>query len=186
MLERLAARHGGSVRWLARGDHLLVAGHRVAVLWPDRGAVASNLNNLSLVLSMDLGAGHRLLLMGDSELPVERGLLATLAKHDMMLMPHHGSRTSSSVALLDRLQPTIAIAQTGFHNRYGFPDPGVIGRYLARHVQVVNTASGAVELVVDSARVRLTQWHDDVPEKRRLLVHWLAYWLALIGGVNGN
>ncbi|MDQ6951201.1 MAG: DNA internalization-related competence protein ComEC/Rec2 [Mariprofundales bacterium] len=165
----LAQTHGGRVRWLARGDRVVVAGHAVRVLWPPRGAVAANSNNLSLVLSVDLGAGRRLLMMGDSELPVERGLLASIRPHTMMLMPHHGSRSSSSAALLRQLHPALAIAQTGYHNRYGFPDPKVVARYRALGAAVMNTASGAVEVTLNHASLRRTQWSNPVAHKREVL-----------------
>ncbi|MDX8409551.1 MAG: DNA internalization-related competence protein ComEC/Rec2 [Mariprofundales bacterium] len=160
---------GGQVRWLARGDRVDVAGHAIAVLWPPRGTVMSNSNNLSLVLSVDLGHHHQLLMMGDSEHPVERQLLATVEAHDVMLMPHHGSRSSSSLPLLQRLQPQLAIAQSGYHNRYGFPAAQIVARYQALDATVINSANGAVAVWMDGARLQIRQWGSAKAEKRRTL-----------------
>jgi len=63
-----------------------------------------------------------------------------------MLMSHHGSNTSSQMAFLNALHPKIAIAQTGFANRYGFPRPAVVRRYRAIGADVRNTVDGALLL----------------------------------------
>ena len=57
-------------------------------------------------------------------------MLQEIGNRELIFMaPHHGSKTSSSLTLLKRLEPNQAFAQNGYRNRYGHPHPDVIGRY---------------------------------------------------------
>ena len=56
-----------------------------------------------------------------------------------MMVPHHGSRSSSSAAFLDADAPAVAAAQAGYRNRFGHPDPDVVARYAARGIELVRT-----------------------------------------------
>ncbi|MDQ6964906.1 MAG: DNA internalization-related competence protein ComEC/Rec2 [Mariprofundales bacterium] len=138
-------RLGGDIRWLTQGDRLSIGGHDVQVLWPPRHVHSANANNSSLVLSITLAGDTKMLAMGDSEALVERQLVAAgIGHHDLLLVPHHGSRSSSTYPFVQRVTPVVAVMQTGFGNRYHFPDPAVVRRYRALGAAVVNTANGAV------------------------------------------
>ncbi len=66
---------------------------------------------------------------------------------DALVVPHHGSLTSSSVAFVDAASPRLAIVSAGFANRWGFPKARVVERWRAVGAEVLNTAtSGAVSL----------------------------------------
>lgn len=82
------------------------------------------------------------LLVGDIEAAQEQALLARSApvKADVLLVPHHGSKTSSSPAFLDAVQPRTALVQAGYRNRFGHPAPEVLQRYAQRQVPVVESA----------------------------------------------
>ncbi|WCT25376.1 DNA internalization-related competence protein ComEC/Rec2 [Acidovorax temperans] len=82
------------------------------------------------------------LLVGDIEAAQEQTLLARSApvKADVLLVPHHGSKTSSSPAFLDAVQPRTALVQAGYRNRFGHPAPEVLQRYAQRQVPVVESA----------------------------------------------
>jgi competence protein ComEC len=167
---------GGRVRWLARGDHLDVGGSDIGVLWPPRGVAPSQPNNASLVLSVR-PAGHRqrLLWPGDAEAEAEKAMLAGgMAPHWAMLMPHHGSLTSSSKAFLRALHPAEAIAQTGVENRYGFPRPAVVRRYQAMGARTWNTAAGAVFVRWQDAGndVKVQQFRESAPGRRDRALQW--------------
>ena len=128
-----------------RGDRLAFGAWDVRVLWPPRGYAPSSLNDTSLVLSVGHAGYGRLLWPGDAEAEVERAVLAGgVKRHWAMLMPHHGSLTSSTPAFVAAVHPAVAIAQTGMHNRFGFPRPMVVHRYRAVGARVWNTAHGAV------------------------------------------
>ena len=102
-------------------------------------------NTLSCVLRVrQAGAAPSLLLTGDIEQPQELALLATLPpaalRADLLLVPHHGSGTSSSSEFLDAVQPRVALVQAGYRNRYGHPAPAVLARYRERGIALVETA----------------------------------------------
>jgi len=97
-------------------------------------------NDDSMVLRVSYGE-RSFLLTGDIEGPVETWLLSeeSVGPADVLKVPHHGSRTSTSDALLDAVRPSFAIISAGFGNVYGFPHPAVLER-LARHgVRVLRT-----------------------------------------------
>lgn len=89
-------------------------------------------NNKSCVLKVS-SAGGSLLLTGDVEKKVERSLLAqenfARLKSDVMLVPHHGSKTSSSVNFLSAVKPMISIATVGYLNRFHHPVEKILNRY---------------------------------------------------------
>lgn len=87
-------------------------------------------NNASCVLRV--GAGRtRALFGGDIEKQAERQLLRRGAPGpaDLVIVPHHGSRTSSTPAFVRALAPRHAVFTAGLFNRYGFPKPDVLARY---------------------------------------------------------
>lgn len=95
------------------------------------------------------GRGGRLLLSGDISASVES--LVARAVEDgaslALVVPHHGSRTSSSEAFLDTLVPTLAVVSTGWRNHFHHPDPRVVARYAAAEIPLEDTAlDGAVTL----------------------------------------
>lgn len=81
------------------------------------------------------------LLVGDIEQPQEARLLANGAplRADILLVPHHGSKTSSSTAFLQAVQPRIAIVQAGYRNRFGHPALPVLARYAEQGIEVVRS-----------------------------------------------
>jgi competence protein ComEC len=105
-------------------------------------------NNSSCVLLIEVG-GHSLLLTGDIEADAERELIEQneLIIVDAVLVPHHGSLTSSSMPFIDAVSPLVAIVSAGYGNRWGFPKERVTRRWQAVGAEVLNTAtSGAVSL----------------------------------------
>lgn len=121
------------------GRHWVWDGVRFEVLHPQPGHADRQPNALSCVLRVQ-GAGGAALLAGDIEAAQERQLLGNgLAPVDVLLVPHHGSKTSSSAAFLDALQPTLAVVQAGYRNRFGHPAPEVLQRYQARHIRVLSS-----------------------------------------------
>jgi competence protein ComEC len=108
-------------------------------------------NDNSLVVRFT-HAGRRLLFLGDVEEAGEGALLGSwpdLAA-DAVKVPHHGSRTSSSEALVARTHPRYAVFSAGAHNRWGFPHAEVVDRWRAMGAGILRTdLDGAVTLDVD-------------------------------------
>jgi competence protein ComEC len=98
-------------------------------------------NTLSCVLRVQ-GQGRSVLLTGDIERDQESALFhrgRDALKTDVLLLPHHGSRTSSSAAFLDAVAPRLAVVQAGYRSRYGHPAADVMARYAERGIEVVRS-----------------------------------------------
>ena len=138
-------------------------------------------NSLSCVLRISNGA-QIALLVGDIEAAQEAALLARTATPpgvqgvgalhaDVLLVPHHGSKTSSTPAFIDAVAPRWAWVQAGYRNRFGHPAPEVVARYRARGIALVDSAHcGAMQW--SSAQAQGMQcerdlsrryWHHGVP-----------------------
>jgi competence protein ComEC len=97
-------------------------------LWPPPRMEGKD-NDASLVARLEVG-GVTVLVTGDLEAPGERSLLSggQNLEADVLQLPHHGSRTSSTAAFLGVVHPVIALAATGVHPRFAYPDPAVVQR----------------------------------------------------------
>jgi competence protein ComEC len=131
-------------------------------------------NAVSCVLRIGNGRAT-VLLAGDIERLQEAALVARTAeahlRADVLLVPHHGSKTSSSEALLDAVRPRIALVQAGYRNRFGHPAGEVVARYTERGVRLVESARcGAAHWVSErpaelgcEREQRARYWHHRVP-----------------------
>jgi competence protein ComEC len=102
-------------------------------------------------------------LPGDIDKKAERLLLAYYGdelKSDVLIVGHHGSKTSSSNEWLTQVDPEIAVVSSGFNNRYHHPHVNVLSRFQQHSIPLYNTAdSGAIE--INLAEVLLvTQWRE--------------------------
>jgi len=99
-------------------------------------------NALSCVLRVTDAQGLRLLLTGDIEAAQEADLLSREGiglRAEALLVPHHGSRTSSTGAFLDAVSPQVAMVQAAYRSRYGHPAGDVMARYAERGIAVVRS-----------------------------------------------
>lgn len=113
---------------------------------------ASESNQKSCVLQIEAN-GERLLLTGDIDTHAERALLDSplAVPTDWLQSPHHGSRSSSSMALLTTLQPKAVLISRGHGNSFGHPHPTVMARYRKRGLHIYDSAEdGAVRLQLGS------------------------------------
>jgi competence protein ComEC len=104
-------------------------------------------NSTSCVLRIH-GRAASGLLTGDIEADTEAALVARgLAPVDVVVVPHHGSRTSSTEAFVAALHPRLALISAGYRNRWGFPAAEVRARWQHAGAQTLTTSdSGAIEL----------------------------------------
>jgi competence protein ComEC len=89
-------------------------------------------NALSCVLRVQSQGGRSLLLTGDIEAGQETALVARLGTglhSDVLVVPHHGSRTSSTPGFLHAVTPHTALVQAAYRSRFGHPAPDVQARY---------------------------------------------------------
>jgi competence protein ComEC len=151
------------MRQCAAGQSWQWNGVRFRMLSPVRGEGHRD-NDSSCVLLVE-GRGGRLLLTGDITSKVEPQVAAALdaGPAPVLLVPHHGGKTSSSAAFIKALQPPLALVSAGWHNRFGHPRPEVLARYAEAHVPLFNTAEqGAIPLdfPVDAAPRREPGWRQ--------------------------
>jgi competence protein ComEC len=141
------------------GDQWTWDGVSFEVLHPPAAdyALSAKPNAMSCVLRIASASGIALL-AGDIEAAQEIRLaddaeVAGKLKADFLLIPHHGSKTSSSAPFLDAVKPRIALAQAGYRNRFGHPVESVMDRYRERGISIVKSpACGAAS------------WRSDAPE----------------------
>jgi competence protein ComEC len=151
-------------------------GVRFEVLRPLEGDYdrALKSNAMSCVLRVE-GGGRSVLLTGDIEREQEAALLAAGAdalRSDVLIAPHHGSKTSSTAAFLDAVQPRTAVFQAGYRNRFGHPAPEVLARYRERGIEAAITpACGAWQWLADAPAAAHCQreivpryWHRALPQ----------------------
>ncbi len=133
---------------------------------------ANKPNAMSCVLRISTGQ-RTALLVADIEAAQEARLIAQGApiQADVLLAPHHGSKTSSTEAFLDAVQPKIAIFQSGYRNRYNHPAPEVAQRYIDRQIiSITSPQCGAATWRSDQPLAVACQrvvgqryWHHHIP-----------------------
>jgi competence protein ComEC len=132
-------------------------------------------NDESCVLEISTGR-DRALLTGDIERAAETRLLESgaLSEVDLVVVPHHGSLTSSSEPFVRRLDPDVALVSAGFDNRWSLPRSEVVTRWERAGARVFNTAvSGALRtrMCVDTGLGPVSAhradarryWHEPAP-----------------------
>jgi competence protein ComEC len=159
----LDVRHAPWRRLPAVTDH---QGVQLRILAPpgdfkQRGAIERwrDLNNNSLVLHLK----HRdisFLFTGDIKAPAEKDLTSRLGaaglQSTFLIIPHHGSRHSSTVPFLEAVGPKEALISAGFRNRFGFPHANVLRRLEKVKARTWCTADhGAIRIVTDGKEYRI-------------------------------
>ncbi|MEO8752073.1 MAG: DNA internalization-related competence protein ComEC/Rec2 [Casimicrobiaceae bacterium] len=134
------------------GQHWAWDGVHFTVLHPTRAEYddpRAKTNDRSCVVRVDSAHGS-VLLTGDLEAKSEALLLRTspdALPADVLVVPHHGSRTSSTPAFIAAVAPRFAVFACGYRNRFGHPRPDIVARYEAAGIPMVRTdLGGAVTL----------------------------------------
>jgi competence protein ComEC len=133
---------------------------QIRVLWPPAAAHANepSHNNDSVVLRITFGR-RSLLLTGDIEKGGEKALVAAGKdlKTDVVKVPHHGSRSSSTLPFVIATQPTIAIVSVGQTSIFGHPHADVVERWQANGAQLFTTGKcGTITVTTDGTDLTLT------------------------------
>jgi len=167
------------------GDNFYWQGLKFEVLWPDelrrfpssKGkkqsiSTQSNIskNDTSCVVRIS-DDEYSVLLTGDISKKVERELIESgvLDRSDVLIAPHHGSKTSSSTAFIKAISPNLAIFSTGFMNRWKMPNKDVLARYRQLDVKTLNTADkGAISVEFLDSSKQIETYREN---------HW-PFWFA--------
>ncbi|WP_223851287.1 ComEC/Rec2 family competence protein [Cupriavidus pauculus] len=128
--------------------------------------VASNARSCVLRVAT---ARRSVLLTGDIGVAEERAMVRRAEEEgaplraDILVVPHHGSGTSSGAALLRAVAPEIAVFQLGYRNRYGHPRADVWARYEARDIKRYRTdETGAITIVTRGDAYDVTPYRQHV------------------------
>jgi len=137
-------------------------GVRFTLLHPEADSLLQG-NNRCCVLQVESRYG-RVLLTGDIAAKAERELVwraATQLRADILVVPHHGSKSSSTEAFLDTVRPRVALLPVGYRNRYRHPHPTVVARYRERGIVLEDSASaGAITVELASQGLPLRRYRE--------------------------
>ena len=169
---------GVLLRSYAAGKSLNDPPLHVAVLHPSRPYLKgsprgsfSDENNNSLVLRVSYGR-IRFLFPGDIEAEAENRILARRAypASEVIKVPHHGGRTSSSARFIRAVHPTYAVASAGAFNPFGHPYPEIVKRYEGMGAKFLQTSrDGAIMMVTDGKTLRVMTALQERGRRRPLL-----------------
>lgn len=165
---------------LKKGDKLKLDNNtNVFVVGPDEELLRNpkhNENDLSLVLLLNY-YDENILFTGDIEKTGEQSLIKSLnADIDFLKVPHHGSKTSSSIDLLESTKPKVGFISVGRNNSFGHPHFDVINRYEDNNIKLYRTDQlGLINLTLDRTSYKITPFI-----KKRLSIIYVVEHYGLI------
>jgi competence protein ComEC len=139
-------------------------GVRFTVVHPPPGQLFQG-NDSSCALRVDSPGGAALLL-ADPESRAESAMLGQPLAADVALVPHHGSATSSSAALVQAIGARLALVSTSYGNRWSFPRPEIVERWQRAGASVLTTAEGgaiSVQIAPDTGVGPARPWRLERP-----------------------
>ncbi len=120
-------------------------------------------NNGSCVLKISTNK-HSILLSADIEKKAERHLVETIGdrlRSDILIAPHHGSKTSSSDKFLQKVRPKFVIISSGYKNRFKHPAKIVMDRYKVNNISTINTnCAGQIDVYLDNS-IKINKYRKD-------------------------
>ena len=116
-----------NIEILNMGQKMEMDNLKMEILWPHKNIDWDDKNNLSLVVSI-IYNDRRILLPGDIGKEAEYAIYNDLKHHDILVVPHHGSKTSSTEQFVEAVRPKYALLSYG-RNYYGIPSEEVVYRY---------------------------------------------------------
>lgn len=148
-----AQQNGVPLEIIGAGDVLQFGDVRIEVLWPNQAVNGAGLsrNNHSLVLRVRHGE-TTILLTGDIEKETEAALVSRGLdlRSDVVKVPHHGSRTSSTDAFVKATHPSVAVISVGRASIFGHPHKEVVERWRRSGTQVLTTGErGTITIATD-------------------------------------
>jgi competence protein ComEC len=132
------------------------------MLWPKHHVSKDNDDSCVILIS---DGKHSVLLTGDISKKVEKALMKQYPKlsPDIIVVPHHGSKTSSSELFLSKLQPTLAVVSAGYLNRWHMPVTEVVKRYQQHNIELLNTAeSGQIKVIMSEQGISMQTYYRDL------------------------
>ena len=162
LLARTAMEKDIPVTYIRRGDCLQLGDLKISCIYPAEKTQMQEINDRSMVLELETER-YSLLLTGDISSEAEAALLSgRLPAADILQVPHHGSKFSSSAAFLAAVHPSVSIVSAGAGNPYGHPDKETLDRLEAAGSGVCITfKTGAVLIRPDQDDFRVSLFCPD-------------------------
>jgi competence protein ComEC len=154
-----------------QGDDFIWQGLTFSVLWPV--TIQENENDNSCVINISDGK-YNVLLTGDISRKVEKLLtanpeIAKKLKADVIIAPHHGSKTSSSSRFIKAVSPDVVVFSAGFLNRWHMPNKAVLKRYEEFNITSYSTAEqGMIQIKIAHQGLEIETYRE----------HINPYWFA--------
>jgi competence protein ComEC len=150
---------------ISQGDEMEIGGARIEVLYPsqDDSPSAASDNDHSVVLRLVFGE-RRILFTGDIEKAAENYLLEhpDLLSANIVKVPHHGSRTSSTQGFVDAAKPALAVISVGKHSIFGHPNPEVVERWRMSGATVLITGQdGTISVSTNGRELEAEKYIDN-------------------------
>lgn len=150
-----------------QGQHWDWDGVQFQILHPAREALGEpgrKTNDQGCVLKIT-AQNHSLLLPADIEARSELELLERdplALKSEILIAPHHGSKTSSTVDFIETVSPRWVIYAVGYRNRFGHPKPEIEERYREQHVTALRSdRDGDVQVRVENQKITVSTWRQN-------------------------
>jgi competence protein ComEC len=157
LFDRAALAANAPMRRLKRGEALDIDGARVDVLAPFADQAPMSENNESMVLRITFGA-RSFLLTGDIEKDAEARLVGSESdlRADVLKVAHHGSKTSSTLGFLEKVNPRHAVISVARPSPFGHPHPEALARLRTTGARIWRTSEcGAITISTDGADLRV-------------------------------
>ena len=148
LMSEAKRKHIRTIFWYKSGNVSLGANNNIQVLVPGRGSRFVG-NNAGIVLRISSGK-WAFLLTGDIERGREEKLLTKgPIISNVLVVPHHGSKTSSSMAFLRKISPRVAVCSCGYRNPFHHPSTVVVKRFDALGIPFLRTdRDGTVDIKI--------------------------------------
>ena len=149
----------------------LKSNFKIKILWPDKNYLSSNENNMSNVYLIEYN-NIKILITGDIEKEVEEIILDRLADVDIVIVPHHGSKTSSGESFVNKINPEVAIFSYG-KNNYGIPAQEVINRYSKVGSRILSTFDdGEINVMVIRNKIYYNTYTENHSESMNEIYYY--------------
>ena len=147
-----------SIRWklVSSGNEWKWNQMKWQILWPKDTSKGENDDSIVALLTIQK---HTVLLTGDASEKVEDNILKDIPNlhFSILKVGHHGSRTSTSQALLEKASPSIALVSCGKNNRYRHPSIETIGRLNGIHAHIFRTdQDGQIRLYFKKEQIEIS------------------------------
>lgn len=159
-LEDLARERGVSIAYMEAGDAILEDGLEITCIHPSSNYIGESINGYSTVLSVSYGE-FDMLLTGDLEMDGEEMVLEEVKglgidSYEVLKVPHHGSKNSTSEEFLSLINPRVSIISSGIDNSYGHPHKELLERLRDVGTEIFLTSEcGGITIRTDGEKMEI-------------------------------